>query len=300
MKSSEPRIGTIVRMTWDIADRNVLVTGGNSGIGRATATELARRGADVTITSRDPERGAAAAEEIAREASTRIDVITLDLADPHSVRRGADEYLSRHDHLHVLVNNAGGIFGSRALTATGDEMTLATNHLGPFAFTQFLLPVLVAPGSSRVISVASSGHGFARDGIRFDDITFEAKYSMAAAYGQSKLANILHARELDRRYRSAGVHAYAVHPGLVRTRIGRDGDSLFTVLYWGLRTPWLLTPEEGSDTIVWLASVEEPPEPVGGYFEKREEARSTRKARDDREAERLWEFSEARMADWYG
>ena len=299
MSSTRRRLGTLVRMAWDIEGRNVLITGGNSGIGKATATELSRRGATVTITSRDRDRGERAAAQISEETAAEVDVIELELSEPPSVRSAALDYLDRHEHLDVLINNAGGIFGSRTLTSHGDELTFATNHLGPFALTKLLMPGLLTPETSRVINVGSSGHGFAKEGIRFDDITFASKYSSTAAYGQSKLANILHARELDRRHRSQGVHAYAVHPGLVKTRIGRDGDSLLTTIVWGLRSPWLLSPEEGADTIVWLACEPVAPEPYGGYFEKRAEARSARKARDNEEAERLWEFSEARFTDWY-
>jgi NAD(P)-dependent dehydrogenase (short-subunit alcohol dehydrogenase family) len=278
---------------WDITGRPVIVTGGNSGIGFATASALAVRGADVTITARSPDRGLEAANRIAADTGRRVGVGILDLADRASIRAFVDGFVGEHDELAVLVNNAGGVFGRRDTTTAGIERTFATNHLGPFELTAALTPLLVASAPARVINVASSGHGFASEGIPFDDLAFENGYSMRTAYGVSKLANILHAREFDARHGVDGVHAFAMHPGLVRTRIGRDGDSLLASIAW-FATAWRQrTPEQGADTVVWLATTDPAPEPTGGYFEDRREARSTRWARSDEQATRLWEASEA-------
>ncbi len=280
-------------MQWDITDRPVIVTGGNSGIGLAVATALAARGADVTITARDRDRGMGAANRIAADTGRRVDVGILDLVDRASIRSFTADFLTGHDDLAVLVNNAGGVFGKRVLTADGVERTFATNHLGPFLLTSLLTPLLESSAPARIINVASSGHGFAETGIPFDDLTQADGYSMRSAYGASKLANILHAREFDRRFGDRGVRAYAMHPGLVRTRIGRDGDSRLATIAW-FATSWRQrTPEEGADTAVWLATTDPAPEPHGGYFEDRAEARSTRWARSDEQAARLWEVSEA-------
>lgn len=276
---------------WSIAGRCVIVTGGNSGIGYAIASALARRGARVTITVRDPQRGRAAAARLLADTGVRVEVDTLDLIDRGSIRSFAERYTRDHEDLAVLVNNAGGVFGKRTITPDGVEQTFATNHLGPFLLTSLLLPAMLDSAPARIINVASSGHGFAGDGIPFDDLTFERGYSIRGAYGASKLANILHARELDVRYGDRGVHAYAMHPGLVRTRIGRDGDSWLAALGWWITSWRQRTPEQGADTAVWLATTEVDPEPHGGYFEDRAEARSTRWARSDAQAHRLWEVS---------
>ena len=273
-------------------DRPVIVTGGNSGIGFATASALAAAGAKVTITSRDHDRGSSAAARIADQTGYVVEVASLDLVDRDSIRAFADRYLADHAELAVLVNNAGGVFGSRVLTTDGVERTFATNHLGPFLLTSLLLPAMVHSAPARVINVASSGHGFADAGIPFDDLAWESGYSLRRAYGVSKLANILHARALDARYGDHGVRGYAMHPGLVRTRIGRDGDSWLAAVAWWATSWRQRTPDEGADTVVWLATQDPAPEPHGGYFEDRTEARSTRWARSDEQANRLWDVSE--------
>lgn len=279
-------------MRWSIEDRPVIVTGGNSGIGFATATALADAGARVTITARDPAAGTEAADRIRERTGATVEMGILDLVDRESIRSFARRFSDDHDDLALLVNNAGGVFGSRVLTEDGIERTFATNHLGPFLLTSLLLPTLVRSAPARIIDVASSGHGFADQGIPFDDLGFASGYSMRRAYGVSKLANILHARELDRRYGERGVRAYAMHPGLVRTRIGRDGDSWLASLAWWVTAWRQRSPEAGADTVVWLATTDPAPEPHGGYFEDRTEARSTRWARSDEQAERLWDVSE--------
>ena len=276
-------------MTWTVEGRNVLITGGNSGIGKAAATELARRGAMVTITARDEEKGRAASADIRAAVGASVEVLHLDLADLDSVRAAAAEFLDRHDRLAVLVNNAGALFGRRRETIDGHEMTLATNYLGPFLLTDLLTDALVAAAPSRVINVGSSGHGYAKQGIKFDDLESTGGYRTMEVYGHSKLANILHARELDRRLGSDGVAAYSLHPGLVRSSIGRDGDAWVIALGARLINRRMIDAEEGADTIVWLATTDPAPEPRGGYFEKRAEARSSRHARDDDMARRLYD-----------
>jgi NAD(P)-dependent dehydrogenase (short-subunit alcohol dehydrogenase family) len=281
-----------VSASWSIEGRNVIVTGGSSGIGRATAAALAAAGANVTITSRDPARGATAAEAIAEGAGRAVEAMILDLTDRASISDAAAAYVRGHDHLAVLVNNAGSVFDTRRTTPDGIEVTFATNHLGPFILTNLLMPLLLSSAPARVIDVASSGHGWAKEGIRFDDPGHEARYRMWEVYGHSKLANILHARELARRFGPSGIHAFAAHPGLVRTSIGGGGDSRLASTAYRLFGWRMLDTEQGADTIVWLATSPEPAEPNGGYFERREEGRSTRWARDDDQARRLWDLSE--------
>ena len=269
-----------------------MVTGANSGIGFAVAIGLVRAGALTTIAVRDMDAGRAAADRIRAAIGETVATEQLDLTDRYSIDAFVERYVATHDDLAVLVNNAGGIFGSRRVTAEGFEMTLATNHLGPFLLTRGLTPLLCASAPARVINVASSGHGYASEGIRFDDIGFSSKYSMREAYGQSKLANILHAREFDTRYGMLGAHAFSMHPGLVATDIGRGGDSRMASLVWRITRWRQRTPAEGADTAVWLATSESLPHPAGGYFEDRREGRSSRWARDDEQARRLWEYTE--------
>jgi NAD(P)-dependent dehydrogenase (short-subunit alcohol dehydrogenase family) len=279
-------------MPWTLSDRTVIVTGATSGIGRATATMLASAGARVTITSRDDRRGRQVAAEITEVVGVPVDVLEVDLADADSVRRAAGRFTAGNGDLAVLVNNAGAVFGRRRFTVDGIERTLAVNHVGPFILTGELMPLLLASAPARIINVASSAHGWAKEGFRFDEPDLGRRYRTSEAYGESKLANILHARSLAHRHGSRGIRAYSVHPGLVRTRIGRDGDAWMAAVAYRMLGWRMLSPEEGADTIVWLATTGEPPEPNGGYFERRGEARSTRLARDDEAAERLWTWTE--------
>lgn len=281
-------------MTWTINNRTVLITGGNSGIGKATAVGLASAGANVVITSRDLDRGAAAAADIRDSSGREVEVMQLDLANLDAVRSFAGDFLATHDDLAVLVNNAGGVFGSRRQTADGFEMTIGTNHIGPFLLTNLLTDQLVASAPSRIINVASSGHGYAKEGIHADDLNWsERRYNQKDVYGHSKLANILHVRELNRRLSDRDVTAYAVHPGVVRTGFGQGGDS--AVIGIGIRIigRWLLTAEEGAETSIWAATDPDISEHAGGYFADCAPAKSTRHARDDAQALRLWDATEA-------
>ena len=278
-------------MRWVIRDKKVLVTGGSSGIGLAAATALAKQGADVTITSRDALRSITAAKTIAESTRRHVDAETLDLADLSSVKSFSRRFVRENDQIDVLINNAGGVFGSRRETVDGNEMTFGTNHLGPFLLTSLLSESLGRRGPSMVINVSSVAHTYAKEGILFDDLKWENhRYTMMAVYGHSKLANILHATGINKRTDDA-VTAYALHPGVVGTYFGRGGSRIVRMFTrYGKR--WMRTPREGADTAVWLAT-----EPVidvsrGIYFSDRAPTRSTLFARDIDQADRLWSASE--------
>jgi NAD(P)-dependent dehydrogenase (short-subunit alcohol dehydrogenase family) len=285
-------------MTWTLKGRTVLITGGNSGIGMAAAAALASEGADVTITTRNVVKGEAAVVAIAEQTGVSVDVAILDLADIESVHRFATGFVRDHDDLSVLINNAGAVIGSRQTTKDGFELTFGANHLGPFLLTNLLTDLLVASAPSRIINVGSSGHGYATNGIEFDDLMWdERRYKQRDVYGHSKLANILHAREANRRLTDSGVTAYAVHPGLVGTAFGTGGDSFIVGLGIRVVGRWLRTPEEGADSVVWAALDPDIIGDAGSYFADREVARSTSHARDDDQARRLWDVSEQILAD---
>lgn len=280
-------------MAWNIEGLNVLVTGGSSGIGLAAATALAGSGADVTITSRDAARGEQARAAITEETGCNVHLDLVDLADLTSVGAFARRFRGREEDLGVLINNAGGVFGSRRESVDGHELTFATNHLGPFLLTVLLAELLEGARRSRVINVSSVAHTHAKEGILFDDLSWEnRRYRMMTVYGHSKLANILHAHGVNARM-GPTVEAFALHPGVVGTSFGGRGGSTIVRAATRFGKRWMRTPEEGADTVIWLATEPSIDTSQGIYFSDREPARSTRHAHDSDQADRLWDVSES-------
>jgi NAD(P)-dependent dehydrogenase (short-subunit alcohol dehydrogenase family) len=283
----------------DLHDQVVVVTGGNSGIGKEAAAALAAMGATVVITARDEAKGQAALEEIHRRTgSERVEVMALDLADFASIRAFASQLLDRHDRLDVLVNNAGGILSQRLETVQGFEMTFGVNHLGHFLLTDLLLDRLKASAPARVITVSSFGHRFAVSGLSFADLQSEHGYWAMDAYAKSKLANILFTRELARRTVGTGVTANTLHPGVVRTGFGNADDTTgLERLTIASTSAFYVSPERGARTTVFLASDPDVAPRTGGYYVRCREHRPSRAARDDAAARRLWDVSEQLVAD---
>jgi NAD(P)-dependent dehydrogenase (short-subunit alcohol dehydrogenase family) len=212
--------------TADIPDqtgRTAVITGANTGLGYETASALAAKGAHVVLAVRNLERGKAAADLIARaNPGASVAIQELDLTSLDSIRAAADQLRADHASIDLLINNAGVMFTPKSTTKDGFELQFGTNHLGHFALTNLLLDrVLAAPGS-RVVTVSSVGHRFARNGIRFDDLQSERSYSRVGAYGQSKLANLMFTYELQRRLQGTNTIAAAAHPGGSRTELPRN------------------------------------------------------------------------------
>ena len=276
--------------------RTVIITGGNSGIGKATATVLATAGARVVITARNEERGRDAVTDIAAASGSELVELSLfDLGDLSSVRNGAADLLERCPRIDVLCNNAGLILSERSLSADGYEATLAINHLGPFLLTELLLDRLKESAPARIVNVASTAHNFARHGMVFDDLMAERSYRQMTVYGRSKLANILFTTELSRRLAGTGVTANSLHPGSVNTGYARDGDTT-GLMAWGVEVyshlPINLTPEQGARTSIYLCSSPDVDGVTGRYFAKCKEKTPSANARDEVAAARLWSVSE--------
>ncbi len=273
-------------------DRVYLVTGATSGIGKEMASGLAGIGATVVLVGRNRSKCEAALGEITqRHPGSSVSYIVSDLSSQESVHRLAAEFLDRYPSLHVLVNNAGMFAAQRAATIDGIEETFAVNHLAPFLLTHLLLSRLKASAPARIITTSSVAHKGAR--IDFGDPQFERRpYSGIAAYGQSKLANILFTRELARRLAGRGVTANCFHPGGVKGTNLLEGNPLHYRAAWAAASPFFLSPEKGADTGVYLASSPEVEEVTGKYFVKRKIAEPSALAQDDEAAARLWIISE--------
>ncbi|MBY0290587.1 MAG: SDR family NAD(P)-dependent oxidoreductase [Mycobacteriaceae bacterium] len=214
---------------WNTADipdqtgRTAVITGANTGLGYETAAALAAKGAHVVLAVRNLDKGQHAVHRIEQAtAGARVDLQELDLTSLESIRKATEQLKSTHDKLDLLINNAGVMFTPRSKTKDGFELQFGTNHLGHFAFTGLLLDrVLETPGS-RIVTVSSVGHRFARNGIRFDDLQWETSYNRYLAYGQSKLANLMFTYELQRRLAGTDTIAAAAHPGGSRTELTRN------------------------------------------------------------------------------
>jgi len=277
-------------VTWSIEDRTVIVTGANSGIGLATAEELARRGANVFLAVRDPDLGRAAAERITATTGRSTTTATIDLASFASIRSFADRFTEEHGRTDVLINNAGVFMGSRRQTADGFETTMGVNHLGPFLLT-CLLASDPASAPARIVTVASAMHSSARPDPGFQKLATHGRYSGTAAYARSKLANILFTGELARRLSSTESVAFSAHPGMVATRIAGDGDSRIVALAWKAASRWLQTPAQGASTSVYLATEPGIEHLSGAYFVGEHTVEPSPAARDERVAARLWSLS---------
>jgi NAD(P)-dependent dehydrogenase (short-subunit alcohol dehydrogenase family) len=298
------------RQRWTSAEvpdqqgRTVVITGANTGLGFETAKLLARHGATVVLACRNPHKAADAAARIGAAAPrAKVSTLQVDLASQGSVHRAADQLRADHPRIDLLINNAGGIRPRHGLTEDGYELTLATNHLGPFAFTGLVLDRLLAVPGSRIVTVASIGHR--RGTINFDDLHFQRGYRFQDAYFQSKLANLLFTYELQRRLAAAGAPTIAVaaHPGNARTEFGRDLSPLTRVAMsprLRMLTWWLLqSPQMGA--LATVRAAVDPDARGGDYYGPPGRAQftgyptrvqSTPASHDAQAQRRLWRESE--------
>jgi retinol dehydrogenase 12 len=284
-------------MAQDLAGKTFLITGANTGIGKITARELARRGAHVILACRSAARTEPVVAELKRETGNdQIEWIPLDLGDLASVRRCAEQLLARDLPLHGLINNAGfaaGLRGARGVTKDGFEPTFGTNHLGHYLLTRLLLDRLKATPAARIVNVSSSSHYQART-IDWNKLRAPTKsLGGLAEYAVSKLANVLFTKELARRLEGTGVTTYAVHPGTVATDVWRGVPA---PLRWAIKK-FMLTPEQGAHSTIHCATAPELAADTGRYynFDGREK-RPSRLTDDAALARELWD----RSAAWTG
>ncbi len=273
-------------------DKICVITGGTDGIGKATASALAVQGARLLVHGRDPEKGARVVAELrAHSGNPSIEFLSADFSSLADVRRLAAAIMEHTPRVDVLINNAGGIFVRRAVSKDGYEMTFAVNHLAPFLLTHLLANTLKSAGPSRIVTTASNAHRGAR--IHFDDLRTTRKYSAMGAYGTSKLANILFTRGLAKRLRGTAVTATCLHPGFVRTNIGRaENTSPWLNRIFGLIARFARTPDKGAQTVLYLATSPQVQGASGGYYFDCKLTAPSAAAQDDSAAEQLWQVSE--------
>jgi NAD(P)-dependent dehydrogenase (short-subunit alcohol dehydrogenase family) len=276
-------------MSQEMQGKICLVTGATLGIGKETALGLARKGAHVVIVGRDEARTRETQAWIVRESgNAQVDFLVADLSSQPKVRRLAEEFKSKYARLDVLLNNAGAIFTKREVTVDGIERTWALDHLAEFLLTQLLLDQLEASAPSRIVNVASGAHMAGK--MNFDDLQGEKKFSGMGAYAQAKLANILFTFALSRRLAGKGVTANCLHPGVVATGFGHNTPGLVKTLVSLLR-PFLITPEKGAATSIYLASSPDVADVSGKYFAKCKPIASSKLSTDVAVQEKLWEVS---------
>lgn len=275
--------------------KTAVITGASSGIGLVVAQDLCKAGWRVIAHGRDPDRAYMAMQSIREVApDAQVEMLLADLSSMAEVARFANDVRSKTGRIDVLINNAGFTPAARVETLDGLEQCFAANHMAPFLLTNLLLPLLKAaePGA-QIINTASSAHSFIKD-MKWDDLQQKASFSVNDAYTQSKLANILHARELARRVAPHGIRVNAVHPGFVQSNFDSHGGLIVKLMYI-FGKPWSLTPKQGADTIVWLAKGGAP-DATGEYFVKRKIAKTTPAAQSEAGATRLWQMSEEILA----
>jgi NAD(P)-dependent dehydrogenase (short-subunit alcohol dehydrogenase family) len=270
--------------------KTVLITGGTSGIGKATAFGLAALGARVAIVGRDLGRAEAAAADIrGTTGNPDVDAFGADLSSQVEVRRLAAEVLEAYPRLEVLINNVGGFWATRHVTADGLEHTFAVNHLAAYLLTNLLLDRLKASAPARVVTVASNAQSLGK--IDFEDLQGERRYSGQTAYNQSKLADVMFTYELARRLEGTGVTATVLHPGVVRTGFGAEDPSRTFKLLVPLWRPFMKTPNDGAATSIYLASSSKVEGVTGMYFANSRPLSSNKAAYDKAAAARLWEVN---------
>jgi NAD(P)-dependent dehydrogenase (short-subunit alcohol dehydrogenase family) len=280
--------------------RTVVITGANTGIGKATAMSLAAAGDRVFLACRNAAKASAARADILEKFPyAAVETIALDLADLRSVRQCASELVEQLDHIDVLINNAGVLLSKRTETQQGIESTFGVNHVGPFVFTDALQGLLESADSARVINLASLAHVGAVGGLKWDDLQTTKHYNGWLVYCRSKLANILFTQELARRMKPAGVCVSCVHPGAVNSEFGKEGDTTgLSAKLMGYAHFVTIPVDQGADTSIWLATAAAGGDlsRSGTYWFKRRPARLAPWAKREAEPARLWAATEDLVA----
>jgi NAD(P)-dependent dehydrogenase (short-subunit alcohol dehydrogenase family) len=266
-------------------EKIVLITGGNSGIGKATAIGIAKTGATVVIACRDKVKGQAAVEDIKKASGNKkIELLIMDLASFKSVKEAAAEFKSRFKQLHVLINNAAVFLRNREVTEDGLEKTFQTNYLSHFLLTHLLLDTLKASAPAHIINVASKHTGIK---INFDDLQTTQGYSFMKAVGPTKLGLIMFTKELAKKLEGTGVTVNSLHPGLAKSNILNQVPGFVKFIFTLLST----SPEKCAETSIYLATSPEAQNVNGKYFEKKKEVPTGANANNEADIKRLWDVS---------
>lgn len=272
-----------------MALKTTIITGATSGIGQETALALAAQGHALYLLVRNIPKGERLKNQITGKTGNKeIYVLRCDLADLQSVREAADELNKTLFAVNILINNAGGVFQERHLSKNGFELTLATNHLGPFLLTHCLMPLLQR-GQARIINVSSEAHKWGKP--RFDDLQWQQTYNGFKAYGMSKLFNIYFAQSLAEKYGDKGILAFSLHPGTVKTGFGADIKGLGKILFV-LATPFMVTVQQAAETSIFLATAPRLEQYNGAYFKKKKKVATSAVATDTESRNKLWAISE--------
>jgi len=272
--------------------KNILITGGTFGIGRATVASLLASGHGVTMLARNSDQ----AQQMKNlPGGENLSFIATDLTNPKSVISSKEELKNKFDVIDVLINNAGGIITKKQLTSAGLEMTFALNHIGHFLLTDLLMPVLIK-SKARIINVSSAAHQMGK--LDFEDLNWQKhKYSAFKAYANAKLCNIYFTRELHRRYHDQGISSFSLHPGVVRTQFGLNSTGLFNLMV-KMAQPFMISAEKGAETSIYLALEPGIEKYSGKYFTKKKPISSSEISMNEKSARQLWETSERIIADF--
>ncbi|KAK9527537.1 hypothetical protein VZT92_014090 [Zoarces viviparus] len=286
-------IRNVFRAAWSsterLDDRTAIITGANTGIGKETAIDLARRGAKVIMACRDMERGQAAVKEVVEiSGSEHVVCMKLDLADSKSIREFAEAINKGEPKLNLLINNAGVMVCPYGKTADGFEMQIGVNHFGHFLLTHLLIDLIKRSAPARIVTVSSMAHSWGS--INLEDINSEKSYDKKAAYSQSKLANVLFTRSLAKKLEGTGVTTYSLHPGVVKTDLWRhlSGPQQFLMK---MVSPFTKNTSQGAQTSIYCAVEPSLEKESGGYYSDCAPASCSAAGKDDVLAQKFWDLS---------
>ena len=276
-------------MSFEIKNKNVLITGATSGIGEATAIDLAKKGANIFFIARNNLKAQNLSDKIEFISGKRPKFFIADLASLKNIKESALEFISLDIPLHVLLNNAGLINNNRKETVEGFEEVFSINHLAYFYLTHLLLDKLKEGTPSRIINVSSGAHAFVK-GFNFDDVNSLKEYKPFKVYGYSKLANILFTKKLSQVLENENIIVNCLHPGVVGTGFGQN-NGIFSKILFNLSKPFMRSSEKGAETSIYLCSSPDVSDVSGQYFYNCKIAKTTTWANNQEDADRLWNLS---------
>ena len=276
-------------MSFEIKNKNVLITGATSGIGEATAIDLAKKGANIFFIARNNLKAQNLSDKIEFISGRRPKFFIADLASLKNIKESALEFISLDIPLHVLLNNAGLINNNRKETVDGFEEVFSINHLAYFYLTHLLLEKLKEGTPSRIINVSSGAHAFVK-GFNFDDVNSLKEYKPFKVYGYSKLANILFTKKLSQVLENENIIVNCLHPGVVGTGFGQN-NGIFSKILFNLSKPFMRSSEKGAETSIYLCSSPDVSDVSGQYFYNCKIAKTTSWANNQEDADRLWDLS---------